>query len=243
QDTTLPPAAAVVFRHVLEHLADPVSLLRHLRSVLPPATTVLAELPDTARVLSEAAFWDVYYEHCGYVTRDTLTPMFTAGGLDVRGVESAYQGQYLLVTASPTGAPSTARLDPTALSGVREAARDFGQRAAAGIAGWRSMLAWHAAAGRRVVLWGSGSKATGFLTALGPQAAAVAAVVDVNPYKQGKFSLGTGHPILAPEALVEAPPDVVLVANPVYTGEITVMLHELGCGPEVLPLDAAPTEV
>ncbi|MGH3737183.1 MAG: hypothetical protein ACRDT6_16435, partial [Micromonosporaceae bacterium] len=114
---------------------------------------------------------------------------------------------------------------------------DFGRRAAEAIARWRGVLAGHAAAGRRVVLWGSGSKATGFLTAMGAEAGAVAAVVDVNPYKRGKFCLGTGHPILGPDDLGTDPPDVVLVANPVYTGEITELLHERGCRPDVTALE------
>ncbi|MGH3648020.1 MAG: NAD-dependent epimerase/dehydratase family protein [Micromonosporaceae bacterium] len=237
EQTELPAAKAVVFRHVLEHQADPVGFLRGLRAMLPPETVVLAEVPDAARILAEAAFWDVYYEHCGYLTAETVGPLFAAAGFTTHGVESAYQGQYLLVTALPDG---TAVPPPEAAPGVRAAAASFRDRAAGAIARWRSVLSGHAEMGRRVVLWGSGSKATGFLTAMGADAGAVAAVVDVNPYKQGKFSLGTGHPILAPDQLAGAPPDVVLVANPVYTDEITAALRELGCRPEVVALDAVP---
>src|SRR3712207_6943984 len=33
-----------------------------------PHTVVAIEVPDTLRVLTEGAFWDLYYEHCSYFT-------------------------------------------------------------------------------------------------------------------------------------------------------------------------------
>ena len=54
--------------------------------------------------------------------------------------------------------------------------------------------------GKRVVIWGSGSKAVSFLTTLRVPDL-IAAVVDINPHKHGKFLAGTGHEIVGPRAL------------------------------------------
>ena len=51
-----------------------------------------------------------------------------------------------------------------------------------------------------MVVWGSGSKAVGYLTTLGLRDE-IAAVVDINPHKHGKFLAGTGHEIVGPDAL------------------------------------------
>ncbi len=91
------------------------------------------------------------------------------------------------------------------------------------------------AAGRRVVLWGGGSKAVSFLTTLG-LADEVQAAVDINPYKQGKFTPGSGHPVIAPAELRALEPDLVVVMNPIYTGEVRNLLAGLGLYPEVLSL-------
>ena len=48
------------------------------------------------------------------------------------------------------------------------------------------------AAGKRVAIWGGGSKCVSFLTTNG-LGAEVAQVIDINPFKQGKYLPGTGH--------------------------------------------------
>jgi hypothetical protein len=97
----------------------------------------------------------------------------------------------------------------------------------------RICTAWQA--GRRVALWGGGSKAVSLLTTLdlGPE---VIAAVDINPYKQGKFMPGTGHRVVAPEALQDLQPDLVIVMNPVYVAEVSKELARLGLRPEVQAL-------
>ena len=47
---------------------------------------------------------------------------------------------------------------------------------------------------------------------------------------------GTGHEIVAPEALVEVRPTVVVVMNPAYVDEIRAELDRLGVAAEVTAL-------
>ncbi len=75
--------------------------------------------------------------------------------------------------------------------------------------------------------------ATSFLTTLG-LTGEVQAAVDINPYKQDKFIPGTGHPVIAPRALTAQPPDLVVVMNPIYAGEVRKSLAALDLYPEVL---------
>ena len=72
-----------------------------------------------------------------------------------------------------------------------------------------------------------------FLTSLGlgPE---IALVVDINPFKQGRFLPGTGTRVSSPTDLVAAPPDTVIVMNPVYLDEIGRSLAELGLTPELV---------
>jgi hypothetical protein len=55
----------------------------------------------------------------------------------------------------------------------------------------------------------------------------------VNPYRQDKFMVETGHAIVAPESLTTSPPDVVIVMNPIYLSEIRGQLEDLGLRPEI----------
>jgi hypothetical protein len=97
---------------------------------------------------------------------------------------------------------------------------------------WVSRLRNWAAAGQRTVLWGSGSKAVAFLTTLGVHEE-VEYVVDINPYRVGKFLPGTGQRIVAPAFLREYLPDNVVIMNPVYLREVGQELARQRCEPNV----------
>jgi hypothetical protein len=83
------------------------------------------------------------------------------------------------------------------------------------------------------VVWGGGARAVSFFNLLniGEE---VVGVVDMNPKKQGTYLGGTGQPIIAPEALTEFAPDLVIILNELYRHEITAELHDLGLTPEVV---------
>lgn len=71
-----------------------------------------------------------------------------------------------------------------------------------------------------------------FLTNLGVSDL-VDAAVDINPYKTGMFMAGTGHQIIAPEALIDLHPELVVVMNPIYIEEIAAELDRLGLKAEI----------
>ena len=56
---------------------------------------------------------------------------------------------------------------------------------------WRAELGSVRSRGGKTAVWGSGSKGVSFLTTLG-LGEEVSAVVDINPYKQGKYMAGRG---------------------------------------------------
>ena len=98
---------------------------------------------------------------------------------------------------------------------------------------WRKKLAGWKASGKKVVLWGGGSKGVAFLTTLGLTLDDVEYAVDINPIKTGTFMAGTGQEIIAPAFLQQYRPDVVVIMNPVYRAEITSDLTEMGLSPVI----------
>lgn len=226
-------------RHTLEHIPDVAAFLAMVRAGIGERTdvVVLFEVPDVERVLAELAFWDIYYEHCSYFSAGALGRLFQGSGFDVLSVRKVYDGQYLVIEArraqgSPPDLP--AGLDPP--KAMAALARAFASRMQVKLEALRSDLdAWRAD-GKRIVLWGSGSKAVAYLVSLGVSEE-VQAVVDINPHKAGCYLAGTGHPVVAPSRLLELQPDVVLVMNPIYLEEIGRTLAGLGLAPELHGLD------
>jgi hypothetical protein len=228
---------AVVCRHTLEHINDVEDFMALVRRGIGdrPETTVLFELPDVVRVLREAAFWDIYYEHCSYFSPGSLARLFRRTGFEVTDVAYDYDDQYILLEAKPSAVPAPG--DPLPLEETpAELGRDvdaFAERFAATRDHWNGVLRERRAKGEKVALWGSGSKGVAFLVTLdaGPE---IGAVVDINPYKHGKFMAGTGWEIVAPDFLVEYRPDLVIAMNPVYIDEIQGDLDRLGIQAELV---------
>ena len=108
ESSGLPECSAVVMRHVLEHVPDPLGLLTNLHRDLArrPDVAVLVEIPDAKRIGDDAAFWDVYYEHCAYFTAESSRNLFEAAGFEVDSVVRAFGDQYLLVRARALAQPA-----------------------------------------------------------------------------------------------------------------------------------------
>ncbi len=224
-------ADAVVCRHTLEHIPDVRTFLSRIRLAIGKDTVLLFELPDALRVLEEAAFWDVYYEHCSYFTSGSLARLFESCGFEVLDLALAYDDQYLILEARTAD-----RIESSAvadLARIRAGIDTFTGGYMAMAEGWKERLSTVAASGGKSVIWGASSKGVSFLAGAGEH---VEAAVDINPHKHGTFMAGTGHPVIAPAELVDISPELVVVMNPVYLSEIGHDLDQLGLDSQVIAL-------
>jgi len=224
-------ADVVICRHTLEHIPDVAEFMSTIRRAIGnrPDTVVLFELPDVKRVLDEVAFWDVYYEHCSYFSLGSLARLFRRTGFEVVELGLEYDDQYLLIGARPStvpgaGEPLTEEAD---LDELRAGVDRFRSGYDELVGGWRTRIGDLVDRGGRAVIWGSGSKGVSFISnlALGDE---LAAAVDINPHKWGKFMVGSSHEIVAPEQLRQLEPELVVAMNPIYVDEIGAQLDELG---------------
>jgi SAM-dependent methyltransferase len=232
-------ADMIVCRHALEHIPDVAGFLRLIREAVGDhPTPIFFELPETLRVLREGAYWDIYFEHCGYFTPGSLARAFEHAGFAVTDVRLGYGDQYLMLEArtSPGGARSYA-IDLDQPAEIAHEAAVFERSIARKLEAWRSYFAEAKRAGKSVAIWGSGSKCVAFLTTIGVDEE-VRYVTDVNPHRHGKFIVGTGKEIVAPRRLRQDPPDEVVVMNPIYRDEVASMLDELGIATSVITAEA-----
>ena len=230
------PGEVVCCRHTLEHILPTGEFMRMVRRVIGPRrdTLVFFEVPDMTRVLRERAFWDVYYEHCTYFTPGSLARVFRSSGFEILELVRDFADQYVWVTARPTDAPTLPSL--AIEDDLESTARDvavFREQAPKDIASWRERILQLAAAGRRPVIWGAGSKCVAFLTTCGITDQ-IEYLVDINPHKAGKFLPGTGHPVVGPDFLREYHPGAVIAMNPVYVDEIRGTLTAMGVSADVV---------
>lgn len=227
---------AVVCRHTLEHISPVEHFLALVRRSIGDRldAVVLFELPDVGRVLREGAFWDVYYEHCSYFSPGSLARLFRRAGFEVLDLALDYEDQYILIEARAAhGAPRRPLPLEEIPSQLAAEVKRFSSEVAAATRRWQELLRGTRETGRRAVLWGAGSKAVAFLTAVGGEEA-IEYAVDVNPYKQGMYIAGAGQAVVAPEFLREYQPDVVIAMNPIYREEIRSQLEGLNVSASVV---------
>ena len=222
-------ADMVVCKMTLEHIPAVADLVRTVRHGIERerAATVFFQVPHFGHILRDRAFWDIYYEHCSYFTEASLAGLFRRCGFAPTRQWTDYDDQYLMIEARPENEGNVGGRDVLGDSELRDFARDCRARVDA----WRQRLRAAAAGGRRIAVWGGGSKAVAFLAAV-DRDADVDAVVDINPHKQGNYLPGSGLRVVGPQDLVHAPPDVVIVMNPVYRDEIAQTLRDLGIAAE-----------
>lgn len=225
----------VCCKMTLEHIspaAEFVSMIRQAVGDRSP-TRVFFQVPDVRRILLETAFWDIYYEHCSYFSLGSLGRLFRRCDFALLDSARDYDDQYIMIAARP-------------LAGIEDGAEPLDDKAElAGLVDrfaaeleklrqrWQLTLDDYRRSGKRVVVWGSGSKGVAFLTTLGV-VGDIDYVVDINPNRQGYFMPGTGQQIVGPEFLADYRPDTVIVMNPIYRSEIVAELNRLGLEPEVV---------
>jgi SAM-dependent methyltransferase len=231
-------ADVICCRHTLEHIAPTNDFLSMIRRTIGNRhdTLMLFELPDVYRVLKEAAFWDIYYEHCTYFTTGSLARLFRQTGFDVLELELDFDDQYIVLVGKPVAESTEPKLElENDLAKIRHEVAIFPKRFAEVKNKWLKTINGYHQNGEGVILWGGGSKAVSFLTTLG-LTDQINCVVDINPHKHGKFIPGSGHPVVSPESLKESPPDYVILMNPIYTKEVRAQLNGMGLNPEILPV-------
>jgi hypothetical protein len=181
-------------------------------------------------ILRNLVFWDFFYEHCSLFSRESLTMASALTGFQADAVHHVFAGQYLwaelsLASKTPRKPIPDATIGTLAAS-FAGAEREMREE-------WARRLR-HLTQRGRVAVWGAGAKGTTFVNLLDPNREFVAALVDLNPKKQGRFAPGTGHPIVGMEGLRESGIHQAILMNPNYLDENRQLLQQGGLAVELI---------
>lgn len=215
------PADIVVCRHVIEHVPDPVALLRSVRAAIGERVNakVYFETPCVDWILGNTVVWDFFYEHCSLFTAGSLSTAFQQAGFRVDEVRHVFGGQYLWLEASPVESNVICQGDNTSVLATVYAMEEQSMQQQ-----WQQRIAGLSTEGK-VSLWGAGAKGTTFANLIDPGCDLIDSLVDLNPNKQGKFVAGSGHPIVDPLQLGFRGVRHAVLMNPNYRDENEAILN------------------
>lgn len=219
-------ADVVICRHVIEHIQDPISLLRSIHDALSqsPDARVYFETPCVDWILKNNVIWDIFYEHCSLFTKSSLTSAFQIAGFDVIDVRHVFGAQYLWLEAKPLKTEQKIIFNT---ENIIKNAREYGKNEDALKKDWYQKIEQLKENGS-IAVWGAGAKGVTFLNLVDPNNKNIDCVIDLNPCKQGKFIPGTGHEIIAPEQIKTKKIKSIILMNPNYKKENQCIVKDMG---------------
>jgi len=232
------PNDVIVCRHTLEHIHATNDFVRTIRNSIKDSKDVVLffEVPSIVRILKIQAFWDIFYEHCTYMSPGSLARLFRMNKYEILDMYLEYDEQYLFIEAKPVDRVSEKiHFLEESVDELKQLVEEFETKINDQLSTWRTKLIDMKNQNKKVVVWGGGSKSVGFMTNF-DDIKLIEHVVDINPHMQGHYIPGIGKQYVGPEFLKGYKPDVVIIMNGVYKNEIGNMLTDMGLYPALLCL-------
>lgn len=224
-DSTNIKADVVICRHVIEHIPNPVELLKTVRDTLSKSKNprVFFETPDVNWILKNHVIWDFFYEHCSYFNPNSIRTAFEMTGFKIESIEPVFNNQYMLIqaTLSENNILSSKNSDDTKIM-----AKNFSIQEQKNQNIWKNKIN-NLSNNGNVAIWGAGAKGVTFLNLFDPNSKLIECVIDINPKKQGKYIPGTGHSIVSYDELKLRKITDIIIMNPNYLDEINSIIKKL----------------
>jgi SAM-dependent methyltransferase len=206
--------------NVLAHVPDINDFVAGMKIALKPGGTITIEFPHLLSLL-ELNQWDtIYHEHFSYLSFSTVGRVFEAHGLRLFDVqELATHGGSLRIFGCHADDPrrrtdaAGAMLERERVAGLQDVRTylRYGARVVEDKRQILELLIELKRAGNAIAGYGAAAKGNTLLNFCGVGRDFLDFTCDANPHKQGHVLPGTHIPILAPDAIREHRPDVVLI--------------------------------
>nr|WP_255454033.1 class I SAM-dependent methyltransferase [Thioalkalivibrio sp. XN279] len=213
-------ADLIIGNNVYAHVPDINDFTVGLRQALKPGGTITLEFPHLLRLIQHTQFDTVYHEHFSYLSLHTVQRIFSVHSLRIWDVEQllTHGGSLRVYGVHAEDQRKTtdrlgAILDAESRAGLRDlnVYQRFQPRADKVKDDLVAYLIEQKRTGRKVAGYGAAAKGSTLLNYAGIKPDLLPFVCDAAVSKQGRYLPGSHIPIKSPQALLDQPPDDLLI--------------------------------
>ena len=207
--------------NVLAHVPDINDFVAGMKILLAADGVITMEFPHLVRLVEENQFDTIYHEHFSYLSLTTVERIFAAQGLVLFDVDElpTHGGSLRIYACHAHDSARSVSSHVTALKAREEAwgisrlepYRTFARKVEATKRNILRFLIDAKEAGKSVAGYGAPGKGNTLLNYCGIRSDFLDYTVDLNPYKQGKFTPGTRIPIYPPDQIRKTRPDFLFI--------------------------------
>lgn len=214
----------VVIRHVLEHVINPVSIIKDIVTVLKIGGYLYLECPNVLDVLSKKRYYDFFYEHVHYYNPNILENLLKLAGFEKTFFASLRDNQHFGILLKKTSEQNSNNIRAQAnleyVSKMQNKIIGFKEQFNNYIEDLTKLISTEKSQGHNIAIWGAGCHGITLACHLKLNEKIIDCFIDLNELKDGHYASLSHIPIKTPEHVDFKKLDTIMIVASLHQEDI-----------------------